>query len=420
MEMLAMHNAQRQERDSGLSQLAAGPGEVVAASGISLRMWRLYALAWLVCLVFPILSLIQTPIDREHRAAAAAGLAIFALTYAWFMWPHPATPATPTRPGSRASLMILAGLLALVLGLSRVYGGAFLWLFVGVSAIVGVALPARAAFIAVMALTLLTLGAGVAIHGGLTQTDWFHLLPLVLLVRGLGLDMVGLIRLSDALRELHAARGALARRAVTEERLRLARDLHDLLGQTLSMITLKSELARRLVEKDPARAAQEMHEVERAARQALREAREAVAGYRQPSLQSELEGARQLFEAAGIKCYVQTISPVLPAAVDSVLAWVVREGVTNVIRHSQAELCIIRTNSFRGNAWAEVINDGYREQDARLDPMGSGLSGLSERLAAHGGHMEAGPTIANGRLVFRLRAELPLRDDDRVGRTGQP
>jgi two-component system sensor histidine kinase DesK len=149
----------------------------------------------------------------------------------------------------------------------------------------------RSAFAAVIVLTLLTLFISVGISGGIAVSDWLHILPLVLLVRGLGLDMIGIVRLSSALREVHAARAELERMAVIEERLRLARDLHDLLGHTLSLIVLKSELAGRLVAQEPSRAAQEMHEVEQVARKTLREVREAVAGYRQPRLISELDGA---------------------------------------------------------------------------------------------------------------------------------
>jgi Histidine kinase len=152
-----------------------------------------------------------------------------------------------------------------------------------VSAIVGVLPPARRAFAVLVVVTLLTLVLGVALSGSLLGADWLHLIPLILLVRTLGVDMIGLGLLADALGEVHAARAELARMAVMEERLRLARDLHDLLGHNLSLITLKSELAGRLVEAAPARAAAEIQEVERAARQTLREVREAVAGYRQPA-----------------------------------------------------------------------------------------------------------------------------------------
>lgn len=393
---------------------------MVASSGISVRLWRLYAQAWLVCLLFPVLYLAQTPLATVRLLVAVTGLIIFVIVYTWFMWPHPLTSEPRSRPGSPTSLIALFSLTVLVLYLSLAYGGAFLWLLVGVSAVVGVALPARSAFITVMVLTLLTLGLGVGISGGLTQADWLHILPLVLLVRGLGLDMAGMFRLSVALRELHAARGELARRAVTEERLRLARDLHDLLGHTLSLITLKSELAGRLIEKEPVRARQEIQEVERVARQALREVREAVAGYRQPTLRSELDGARQMLEAAGIVCVIEHSSEALPPATDAVLAWTVREGVTNVIRHSRARQCVIRVTSENGKACAQILNDGYQEQDIPDTQGGSGLSGLTERIAAQGGQVEAGPMVIDAHPSFRLWVELPV--DGRVadGRKVQP
>ncbi len=398
-----------------------GLPEVVASSGISVRAWRVYAQTWLVCLLFPLIFLVQTPLTPVRLAIALAGLIIFAITYTWFMWPHPLNYKTPLRSEYRTLLIGLAGLIALVLYLSMVYDSAFLWLFVGVSAVMGIILPAYSAFGAVVVLTLLTLAIGVGLSGGITRTDWLHLLPLVLLVRGLGLDMIGIARLADALRELHAARGELARQAVTEERLRLARDLHDLLGHTLSLITLKSELAGRLLEKEPARAAQEIQEIEREARRALREVREAVAGYRQPTLDNELAGARQMLEAAGITCTVESMAGVLPPAIDTVLAWTVREGVTNVIRHSRARVCTIRVSRGDGKVWAEVINDGYREKERETTParIGSGLSGLTERITTCGGHIEAGPLFDEGHPGYRLRVELPIQSDGLVERKSE-
>lgn len=196
--------------------------------------------------------------------------------------------------------------------------------------------------------------------------------------------MIGIRRLSSALREVHTARTELARMAVTEERLRMARDLHDLLGHTLSMIILKSELAGHLVEQAPSQAAHEIREIEQVARQTLREVRIAVVGYRQPQLASELDGARQLLEAAGIACHIEQTAEALPADADAVLAWTVREGVTNIVRHGRARHCTIRVTSGAGNVRAEVINDGHRErqQANMLQEAGSGLAGLSERVLA--------------------------------------
>lgn len=385
---------------------------MVVSSGISRRLWRLYASFWLICLLFPLLALAQRPPSPPQLLLALAGLASFVVSYLWLLWPHPvqAGPRPRTTVALAALLCGLNAVLALVLGLA--YGGSFLWLFVGVSAMFGVMLPARPAFVAVMALTLLTLGAGVALSGGFTRADWLHLLPLVLLVRGLGLDMAGLARLAQALSELHATRRELARLAVVEERLRLARDLHDLLGHTLSLITLKSELAGRLVAVEPARAAEEMREVERVARQTLREVREAVAGYRQPSLKGELDGAQELLEAAGIVGTIEDESLTLPPAADAALGWAVREGVTNVIRHSRARRCGIRIWNADGVAHVEVLDDGagkaLPDVGGALAQAGSGLIGLAERVRAQGGELEAGPLQAGGDAGFRLHVALPV------------
>jgi two-component system, NarL family, sensor histidine kinase DesK len=380
---------------------------VIPSSGISIRLWRLYAQAWLVCLLFPILALAETRLAPGRLVVPLAGLALYILLYTWLMWPHPLRAQAV--PPSARSVIPLAGLAVLALTLSLAFGSAFLWLFVGLSAVIGKALPARHAFWLTMALTLLTLGLGVWLSGGLAQTDWLHVVPLVLLVRGLGLDLAGLSRLAGALRELHAARDELARQAVTQERLRLARDLHDLLGHSLSMITLKSELAGRLIETQPARAAQEVREVEQAARQALREVREAVAGYRLPTLHGELEAASQLLAAAGIVTIIEAEAEMLAPAADAVLAWAVREGVTNVIRHSRAGQCTIRLSRERSVVFVEVINDGCREPASpmALAGAGSGLAGLAERAASQGGRMEAGPLVVDGVTSFRLRLELP-------------
>ena len=391
--------------------------EILASSGISIRLWRLYAQAWLVCLVFPMASVVLAPPPMVQLILAAAGLTVFVILYTWFMWPHPVERLA--RP--RTSSFLFAALTALVFGLSLAYGSAFLWLFVGLSAVAGVALSARSAFVVVMILTLVTLGLGVWLGGGIARVDWLHLLPLVLLVRGLGLDMTGMARLSVALRELQAARRTLARQAVTDERLRLARDLHDLLGHTLSLITLKTELAGRLVMQAPTRAAQEIQEVERVARQALREVREAVSGYRQPTLRAELEGAREILEAAGIVCAIEPAADEgLSPASESVLAWAVREGVTNVIRHSRARHCAIRIRGEAGQVSVEVINDGYTPAALHPDdaPPGSGLAGLAERVTALGGQVMAGP-VAEAQGYFRLRVEIPMAGADRVSEAEQ-
>jgi two-component system sensor histidine kinase DesK len=384
--------------------------EIITASGISIRLWRLYAYFWLVCLLFPILALFQASLAGLHLFLAVLGLVVFTAPYFWVMWSHPLSTRMSARPSFRTSIFLIISLTILVLLLSIIFGSSFLWLFIGVSAIAGRTLSFRNASIFVFALTLLTLAVSIGMSGSLASTDWLHILPLVLLVRGLGLDMIGFIRLSDALRELHHARKELAHQAVTEERLRMARDLHDLLGHTLSLITLKTELAGRLLEKDPLTATKEIHEVERVARQALREVREAVAGYRHQTLQGELDASRQILEAAGIDCRIEYDAQMLSPEIDNVLGWVVREGVTNVIRHSRAQHCLIRITSTDDYAGAEVSNDGYPRDHPLTNQTGSGLSGLAERVTKLGGQIEAGPQSTASILGFRLLVNLPVEN----------
>ena len=383
--------------------------EIIAASGISVRLWRLYAYFWFVCLVFPAVSLTQTSPSGPQLFISIVGIIIFVSTYFWVMWPHPVSDRARTRLNLPSALTLVIGLTALVLFLSIMNGSTFLWLFIGASAVAGITLSFRNASIAVMGLTLLTVAANVGLDKSITSANWLQIIPLALLVRGLGLDMIGFVRLSDALRELQKARENLAYQAITEERLRMARDLHDLLGHSLSLITLKSDLAGRLLEKDPRAASQQVHEVERVARQALRDVREAVAGYRQRTLRDELDGARQILEAAGIECTIEYKQQSLPPDIDMVLAWIVREAVTNVIRHSRARNCLIRIACNDAYIRAEIVNDGFPGMESSNADRGTGLSGLSERLAKVGGTIQAEALPASVGSGFRLKAEIPVR-----------
>jgi two-component system sensor histidine kinase DesK len=410
MESLKVTQRQRIFNDlQGENHERSNLREIIAASGISVRLWRLYAYFWLICLVFPIFSLIQTHPRGNSLLFAVLGLIVFIATYFWVMWPHPLNDRARTRLGLRTSIAIITGLTILVFVLSTMYGSSFLWLFIGVSAIAGIMLSFRNASIVVFGLTLLTLGISVTASNGIANANWLQIIPLALLVRGLGLDMIGFVRLSDALRELQRAREQLAQQAVIEERLRMARDLHDLLGHTLSLITLKSELAGRLIEKDLNKATQEIHEVERVARQALRDVREAVAGYRQLSLRGELDGVHQILESAGIECSIEYETQLLPQRLDAVLGWVVREGVTNVIRHSRAKHCLIHIHSTDDTIRAEISNDGDPHHESATVERGSGLSGLAERVANEGGQLEATVQSLPDGPSFRLTVEIPIR-----------
>jgi two-component system, NarL family, sensor histidine kinase DesK len=390
---------------------AAFSHDVIASSGIAFHLWRLYQHAWLVCLFFPLVTLVREPLTTWRLVAGLLTLLFFAVSYTWLMWPHPAIQGARSRLRSRLAFFLFVALAVLVSAASVIYGLAWLWLFIGVSAIAGLLLPPRGAFTAVVLFTILPLLMTVGMHGGITGVDWWWLIALMLLVRGLGLDMIGIALMGHAIRELHVARRELARLKVEEERLRLARDLHDLLGQSLSVITLKSEVARGLITEDPTRCAQELAEIEQVGRMTLREVRKTVAGYRQPRLLSELDGARQLLEAAGIAYSIEELHEELPQPLDAALAWTVREGVTNVIRHSRAHHCLLRFR--REQEWmsVEVLNDKEGTKDACIQCIGqgSGLSGLRERVSGLGGTIEAGPLLLEGALHFRLRVQLPMQ-----------
>ncbi|RCV49969.1 sensor histidine kinase [Marinitenerispora sediminis] len=206
----------------------------------------------------------------------------------------------------------------------------------------------------------------------------------------------------DVANEAHAAREAQARLAVSEERLRFARDLHDLLGHSLSGVALKSELAARLVRRDPERAVAEMAEVQQVAREALREVRAVVSGYREVDLPAELAGIRAVLSAGGTRCTVTGVDADVTPEQGTTLAWVVREGATNVLRHSSARRCDITLVREERAVVAEIFNDGVRRGTEGVR-YGNGLTGLTERVAAAGGTLSARP-VPDG---FLLRAVLP-------------
>ncbi|HMH90681.1 MAG TPA: histidine kinase [Streptosporangiaceae bacterium] len=208
--------------------------------------------------------------------------------------------------------------------------------------------------------------------------------------------------------ELDRARAGQARLSVAEERLRFARDLHDVLGRNLSLIAIKSELAGGLARRgETAAAAGHMLEVHGVAHESLREMWAVVGGYRTADLGAELAGARDVLRSAGISCRVTGDACGLPADVQAALGWVVREGTTNVIRHASGTVCTIELHlsgppGAAATAMLRMDNDGARTAGAGG---GTGLAGLAERLGALGGSVTTGPLRGGG---FRLEATLPV------------
>jgi two-component system sensor histidine kinase DesK len=213
------------------------------------------------------------------------------------------------------------------------------------------------------------------------------------------LTMFAVLQVVRGNRALAEARAELARLAAENERTRIARDLHDLLGHSLTTITVKAGLARRLGEADPARAVSQIAEVEELSRRALADVRAVVSGYRDVTLTSELARGRELLRASGITADLPTATDMVAPAYQELFGWAVREGLTNVIRHSRASSCAVRLSP----SCVEVTDDGI----GSAAPPGNGLRGLRERAADAGGTVDAGPLRPKG---WRLRVWVPVAD----------
>jgi two-component system, NarL family, sensor histidine kinase DesK len=378
--------------------------------------WRwVFSGVWLVYLIQPV-------IDLFHHGGAlwiAGGLVIVVAFCAIYM---PLLMYHEDRPGlAKAGLVAIAVLAALA---CVVYGSGWTALWIYVSAAAGLVLASVAsrqvAFLGVLVITACYLVCCWISHFGLGNT-----LAVLLPVFLIGVAMIGFRLQMTLMHELAQARGTVAKLAANEERLRLARDMHDLTGQSLSMITLKSELAAKRLAKLPDSAERnavltELGDIGRVSRQTLHDIREAVSGYRRPTLAIEVITARNALEAAGIglddDAELTLRSGTFDPDTEAVLAWCLREAVTNVVRHSRARHCRIRLTDYHGELTLEVTDDGHglagqaaanpsgSAQDP-ASPSGSGLRGVSERLSAVGGSLSLGPA-ANGH-GFRLAATVP-------------
>ncbi|MEV0273414.1 histidine kinase [Hamadaea sp. NPDC050747] len=337
--------------------------------------------------VFFTVMLIPVGVDTWHsppgprRVAALVLLIAYALVYL-------ITPTALWRRGVLAKLAAVAGLMALVTGYVTIRGLSWLPIIGYAFAVAAVLLPiVWAAGIAAVVLSTAAV-ATVAVPDS-SWEPWTALLIIVV-----DLLLVGMLMASN--KALFAARHELATRAVTDERTRVARDLHDVLGHTLTTLTVKSALAQRLLGTGrPDQAGQELADIERLSRQALVELRATVSGHRQVSLDAELAGARIALAAGQIGVRVTGDPAAVPAHLREPLAYVVREGVTNVLRHSNATTCRIDITPES----VEITDDG---SSGAAEP-GNGLTGLRHRLAAVGGELSTGPADGGG---FRLRVQF--------------
>jgi two-component system, NarL family, sensor histidine kinase DesK len=317
---------------------------------------------------------------------AVFGLCVFSVLAA--TWPRLAS-----RGLSRG---LLAALAVVIVAATAAYSSHWSSLYVVLSVTAAVSLEGWAPP-AIVAASLT--GAGfVLVHGGtVSEAGWGC--ALIVFLSGMG--TFAFQRLFAVIAELNRTRTALAEAAVSQERVRFSRDLHDLLGHTLSVIVVKAEATRRLIPRAPDAAGQHAHDIEEIGRQALQDVRDAVSGYRAESLAGELNRAGKALAAAGIEVSTCDTDPILPSEVDTLLGWVVREGTTNVIRHSGARACRIALRNTGGRARLELTDDGV---GGAPNGDGSGLVGLRERVGAMGGNLEAGPAEHG----FRLTVDVPV------------
>ena len=355
-----------------------------------IKLGRLFMVAWLAFFLFPIGALLTEHFTLQEQIPAIGILLASGLVWAWFWLRILGGPDCRFAPAAVVLNTLLLATFTLMT--PRQYGSLFFYAAVMIAAAFRwrVAIPLVAT--AAIAGGTLDILRGTSVLNGLGE---------VINEAIVGFSVIGARLLIEANRQLSLAREQIARLAVGEERLRFARDLHDLIGHSLSVIALKSELAGRLITDSPGLAAHEVEDIEKVSRDALREVREAVAGYRQPTLAAELAGAHEALTAAGIEFHVDQEHAPLPPALEAVLAWTVREGVTNVMRHSQAKRCAIRITNRDGRVTVEVVDNG---RGGTLEP-GSGLRGLRERVLERGGTLTAEPLPHEG---FRLRVILPV------------
>jgi two-component system, NarL family, sensor histidine kinase DesK len=356
-------------------------------------------LPWLVLIAGPI-SDIAT--GRTHPAwLATAGLVAFAVLYVATIWCR-------LRLGRPRTAYALAAVLAgVTIAMSLGFGVTMTsTLFPLLALACGAVLPWRRLAIGPplpVAIALLTAGAAALItwakHGSGSDI-WQACYGTVLA----GFIVAIFLRFFEAIAELRRTRTELAAAAVDAERLRFGRDMHDLLGHTLSVMVIKAQAVRKLTSIDPEAAAAQAADIEEVGRRALSEVRLAVSGYRGRGLSKELDAARTALTDAGLESATRIETGPLSAEIDSLFGWVVREGVTNVIKHSGARRCDINVGRRDDLVMVEITDDGDASGSG-LPSGGHGLDGLRERVAVAGGTLTAGPLRDGG---FRLAVAVPV------------
>jgi len=344
------------------------------------RRWGIgFAAIWLFFLADPLIAAWNT---RDTVAGVVGGVVtvVFGAFY-MSIWVRlrrdrndfAGPPSTASSATYLVVLLALSGVMIATLG----QAGTASLVYCAVAAVM--IFPLRVAGVLVLAV------AGLVLLLGRLNPEWSSPVSLLFSVFAASLAVFGIRQMMARNIDLVRAHQTNAELAVENERTRFARDLHDILGHSLTVITVKAELANRLLDVDHERARAELVDLERLSRDALADVRRAVEGYRELTLPGELARARTALAAAEIEAELPNSTDDVPTHLRELFAWTVREGVTNVIRHSGASRCTVRLSPDA----AEVVDDGTGPSTSVVagasSRAGSGLVGLRERAAAVGG-----------------------------------
>ncbi len=351
------------------------------SAGFQNRMPHWVPYIWLGYLIFFLWGPVVGHTSWQQWVATGAGLVAFLFFY--FAFFRTRMPWTLVCVGCIATLGILY---------APFNGGAANFFIYAASMV-----PFAVATELSAALLIAALVAIAGLEGWVLHLHNGFLFPAMFLSTFIGAGNIYFAQRTRHIQKLRMAHAEIEHLAKVAERERIARDLHDVLGHTLSVITLKSELAGKLIDRDPAQAKAEIRDVEQTARQALADVRHAIGGYRSKGLAAEIKQAQATLETAGVQAEVQSSLLELPATQEGVLALILREAVTNVVRHARASHCRLEFERLNGHCRMEIHDNG--QGGPALE--GNGLRGMRERVEALGGSLLR-DTSRGTRLIIQL------------------
>lgn len=369
------------------------------------KRYGFFPYLFLIYLVLPILNIRQE--DGWKQIIGYVLLGIFLLTYRQlYMTMH-----------NRFYTFWLSLQMLIVLVMSIAYDPSYLYMGFFPANFIGWYQDDRKFRIALGLLVVVEL-VPVFYHGMLGSSGALYFLPFLIIMLLSPFGVRSMIRRAELEQELDQANARIKELVKSEERARIARDLHDTLGHTLSLITLKSQLVHRLIDKDPAKAQQETREIEQTSRAALNQVRELVSNMRAATIPEELRSAETILQTAGIQVKIdwykeEKMTEEIPALIHNIVSMCLREAVTNVVKHSQASHCWIQVERTKEGLCCTIRDDGIGVQERQADQTrksgGNGLKGMKERLALLEGQL----TIEHGEGTLVV-IEVPLIEKEQV------